>query len=126
VSRRGIDGTIEIGVTMLAAAGILQAVGLFLMPTNVLALFVPEILFFGGIGLVLPNSVAGALSPFPERAGAASSLAGFVQMLFSAAIGLLVVALLRDNAWPLVTITFSTGILAFGLFILTRDLRKPR
>jgi DHA1 family bicyclomycin/chloramphenicol resistance-like MFS transporter len=126
VSRRGIDGTIEIGVTMLAAAGILQAVGLYLMPTNVLALFVPEILFFGGIGLVLPNSVAGALSPFPERAGAASSLAGFVQMLFSAAIGLVVVALLRDNAWPLVTITFSTGILAFGLFMLTRDLRNPR
>lgn len=124
VSRRGLDGTIAIGVTMLAAAGLLQAIGLYLMPHQVLALFIPEIIFFGGIGLVLPNSVAAALSPFPERAGAASSLAGFLQMLVSAAIGIIVVALLRDNAWPLVLVTLTTGLLAFILFIVTRSLRS--
>ncbi len=124
VSRLGLDGTIRIGVIMLASAGVLQALGLFLMPHEVLALFVPEIIFFGGIGLVLPNSVAAALSPFPERAGAASSLAGFVQMLVSAAIGLIVVAMLRDSAWPLVFITLSTGVLAFVVFQATANLRR--
>ena len=109
---------------MLASAGVLQALGLFLMPHEVLALFVPDIIFFGGIGLVLPNSVAAALSPFPERAGAASSLAGFVQMLVSAAIGLIVVAMLRDSAWPLVFITLSTGVLAFVVFQATANLRR--
>lgn len=123
VARRGLDGTIEIGVWMLAAAGLLQALGLLLFPQQVLALFIPEIIFFGGIGLVLPNAVAAALSPFPERAGAASSLAGFIQMLLSAAIGLLIVSMIKDNAWPLVIITLSTGLIALAVFLASHRLR---
>jgi MFS transporter, DHA1 family, multidrug resistance protein len=66
VSRLGLDGTMEIGVTLLAVAGIGQALGLLIFPEQVLALFIPEIIFFAGIGLVLPNAVAAALSPFPN------------------------------------------------------------
>ncbi len=123
VSRLGLDGTMEIGVALLAGAGVLQALGLFLFPDNVLALFIPEVIFFSGIGLVLPNAVAAALSPFPERAGAASSLAGFFQMMASAAIGILVVSLIRDNAWPLVVVTVLSGATAFIVFAFSRKLR---
>ena len=123
VARLGLDGTIGIGVTFLVAAGIAQALALLLFPAAVLALFIPEMLFFFGIGLVMPNAVAAALSPFPDRAGAASSLAGFFQMLISAVTGLIVVALIRDTAWPFVTVTFLCGATAFLVFTCTRKLR---
>lgn len=124
VSRKGLDGTMGIGVVALAVSGVTQVWGLWLFPYNVLALFGPEVVFFFGVGFVLPNAVAAALSPFPERAGAASSLAGFVQMICSAALGLAVVGLINDNAWPLVAVTFATGVLALLVFILTRELRR--
>ena len=41
-------------------------------------------LYFTGMGMVLPQAQAGALLPFPERAGAASSLLGFVQQMLAA------------------------------------------
>lgn len=123
VARLGLDGTMEIGVSLLAGAGLLQVLGLLLFPDHVLALFIPEIVFFGGVGLVMPNAVAAALSPFPERAGAASSLAGFAQMMFSAAVGIAVVALIQNNAWPLAGVTFFSGATAFIVFAVTRGLR---
>ena len=40
--------------------------------------------YLAGMGMVLPQALAGALQPFPERAGAALSLVGFVQQTLSA------------------------------------------
>ena len=44
-----------------------------------LSIVLPVSIYLAGLGMVLPQSIAGALTPFPERAGAASSLFGFVQ-----------------------------------------------
>jgi DHA1 family bicyclomycin/chloramphenicol resistance-like MFS transporter len=46
------------------------------------------VLFAAGVGLVMPNSMAGAIGPFPTMAGAASALLGFIQMTIAAAIGI--------------------------------------
>jgi DHA1 family bicyclomycin/chloramphenicol resistance-like MFS transporter len=40
-----------------------------------------------GQGFVYPNSQAGAVAPFPHRAGAASAMVGFLQMTIAAAAG---------------------------------------
>ena len=48
---------------------------------------VPMMFYMFGVGLVMPQSMASALQPFPERAGAASSLVGFAQMTFGAIVG---------------------------------------
>ncbi len=55
-----------------------------------------------GLGLAMPQALAGALQPFPERAGAASSLIGCVQQSVAAATGALVGQSLGATAWPLV------------------------
>ena len=123
VSRLGLDGTLVIGVRALAAAGVLQALALVFAGEHVAAIIVPELLFFFGVGLTLPNSVAAALSPFPERAGAASSLGGFFQMLLSSIIGLAVVASLGATAWPLVLVTLGSGLVALLSFELSRGMR---
>ncbi len=125
VGRRGISGVVSIGVMCLAVAGVLQTVGYLAFPQYALALFGPELVYFFGIGLVLPHSIAGALSPFPDRAGAASSLQGFLQMTFSAGVGMLVVALLNGSAIPLVLTTLLMGVMTLVIFHLS-DVGKNR
>lgn len=124
VTRRGLEGVISLGVACLFAGGVLQLAGHLAFPDSVLALFIPELLYFFGIGFTLPHSIAGALSPFPERAGAATSLQGFIQMTFSAAIGLLVVALIaRLGPAPLAVMTCLMGAGTFAVFHASEKIR---
>jgi DHA1 family bicyclomycin/chloramphenicol resistance-like MFS transporter len=73
--------------------------------------------------MVLPQSIAGAMTPFPERAGAASALLGFVQQSAAALCGVVVGALLGSSAWPLVGAVAVMGCATLGLWIATRAVR---
>jgi DHA1 family bicyclomycin/chloramphenicol resistance-like MFS transporter len=68
--------------------------------------------------------MAGALTPFPERAGAASSLFGFVQQSWSAIVGAAVGHLLGTNAWPMVAAIALMGLAALGVWAMTRGTRR--
>jgi DHA1 family bicyclomycin/chloramphenicol resistance-like MFS transporter len=124
VSRRGFDGTIRVGVVLLAVGGIGQWLGAFFLPGEIVAFVIPEMIYFAGIGLVLPQSMAGAMAPFPERAGAASSLAGFVQMVCASAAGAAVGAFVGGSAMPLVTASALSGIGALAIFAWTKSARR--
>ena len=71
-------------------------------------------IYLAGLGLALPTSMAGALTPFPDRAGTASSLMGFTQQsgaaIAAAAIGLY----LGRSAWPVAGAVAVDGLLALG------------
>ena len=82
-------------------------------------------IYFLGFGFMLPNMIAAAMSPFPERAGAASSLMGFVQMTSAAIVGWIMGASLGGTAMPLVIVMAVAGIGSFALFHLTRHHRPP-
>lgn len=124
VTRIGIDGVVSLGVLCLAGGGALQLLGYLIFPQSVLALFIPELIYFYGIGYVLPHSIAGALSPMPERAGAATSLQGFLQMSFSAAMGIFVVALIPLYG-PL-PLAVTTCVMGLGTLIVFRLSQKTR
>ena len=124
VSRRGFDGTIRVGVVLLAVGGIGQWLGAFFLPDEIVAFVIPEMIYFAGIGLVLPQSMAGAMAPFPERAGAASSLAGFVQMVCASAAGAAVGAFVGGSAMPLVTASALSGAGALAIFAATKSARR--
>jgi DHA1 family bicyclomycin/chloramphenicol resistance-like MFS transporter len=124
VSRRGFDGTIRVGVVLLAVGGIGQWLGAFFLPDEIVAFVIPEMIYFAGIGLVLPQSMAGAMAPFPERAGAASSLAGFVQMVCASAAGAAVGAFVGGSAMPLVTASALSGAGALAIFAWTKSARR--
>ena len=83
-------------------------------------------LYLAGLGMVLPQAIAGAMTPFPERAGAASALLGFVQQSAAALCGALVGALLGSTAWPLAGSDRGDGLRDAGLWIATRAVRAPR
>jgi DHA1 family bicyclomycin/chloramphenicol resistance-like MFS transporter len=63
------------------------------------------------------------MTPFPERAGAASALLGFVQQTLAALCGAVVGALLGSNAWPLAAAVTVMGCATLVLWILTRAVR---
>lgn len=73
------DRLISAGTLVLAVAGIAIALAPRLAPETALGLMLPMILYGFGNGLVMPNSFAGSMRYFPQIAGAASALAGFLQ-----------------------------------------------
>ena len=126
VTRYGFDHTIGVGAVCLAVGGVGQWLGAFFLPHALLAIIVPEMIFFIGIGLVLPQSMAAAMAPFPDRAGAASSLVGFVQMVFASVAGAIVGSFVGGSAMPLVTASALSGLLVYAVFVGTKSLRASQ
>ena len=126
VTRVGLDGMIGIGSVVCAVGGLLACASIALGLTSSLSLVIPVAIFLAGFGMVLPQSIAGAITPFPERAGAASSLLGFVQQIGAALCGALVASLLGRNAWPLAGAIALMGCITLAVWIATRDVRRRK
>ena len=124
VARLGLDRVAGLGSAMLAIGGLLMSLSVALGFTSSLSLVLPVAMFLAGLGMVLPQSIAGAMTPFPERAGAASSLFGFVQQTAAAVCGALVAWLLGRNAWPLAAAMALMGCATLLLWLLTRGVRR--
>src|SRR5207247_1934043 len=83
------DRTIGWGALAMAAGGLAMVGAIALWPTAAAGVTLAMMLYLVGLGLSMPQAFAGALQPFPERAGAASSFIGFVQQTLAAACGAL-------------------------------------
>lgn len=126
VGRRGLDGVIALGVACLAAGGLAMLAGVatgFGGPVGVVG---PMALYACGVGLTMPQAQASAMMPFPERAGAASSLTGLCQMLLAACVGLLVGHLLTGSALPLPIVMSVIGVATLTLFHASAGIRAGK
>jgi DHA1 family bicyclomycin/chloramphenicol resistance-like MFS transporter len=120
----GADRTMGVGVVTMAAGGIvlmLAAAGGWHVAAG---LILGVGLYLAGMGLALPQAQAGALLPFPDRAGAASSLLGFTTQTISALVGAVLGHVLGDNAWPLAIAVALAGCIAVALWASTRTVHK--
>jgi MFS transporter, DHA1 family, multidrug resistance protein len=137
VKRRGLDGVIGLGTLCLGGGGLLMLAATLafgqqpgLLPS--LSITLPMALYAAGVGLTMPQAQASAMMPFPERAGAASSLVGICQMTLSALVGLLVGWLLTGktaavpSALPLPVVIACIGVIALATFHLSHGIRKAR
>ena len=122
VGRRGLDGTIALGVACLAVGG-LGMLAMMLLVASPLAVIGPMAVYTLGVGLALPPTQANAMMPFPERAGAASSLLGICQMTFAALLGIGLGQALGASALPLPLVVAATGGAALALFVASRRAR---
>jgi MFS transporter, DHA1 family, multidrug resistance protein len=124
VMRLGLDRTIGIGAATMAAAGLAMAAVVALGLGNVAWLVGAMMLYLAGMGLAMPQTMAGAMTPFPDRAGTASSLLGFSQQgtaaIAAAAIGLY----LGRSAWPVAGTIAVMGCCAFLIWAGTRRVRR--
>ncbi len=59
-------------------------------PQHVISVILPMMFFMVGVGLVMPQSMAGALVDYPHMAGSASGFLGFLQMSVAALVGVFV------------------------------------
>jgi DHA1 family bicyclomycin/chloramphenicol resistance-like MFS transporter len=126
VLRQGLDRVIGLGSSALALGGLAMVMGVALESSWVFAMVLPIALYLTGLGLTLPQGIAGALSPFAERAGAASSVLGFVQQSGAALLGVAVGHLLGRSAWPLAAAIAAMGCLTVLVWALTRVARTAK
>ncbi len=79
-----------------------------------LAILVPQFFYNMAHAITTPCSQAGAIAPFPQNAGAAAALMGFVQMLVAAGVGIWIGASYDGTVLPL-TLTIAAGSLCTWL-----------
>jgi len=123
VTHIGLDRTIGLGGLALALGGLAMVATVALGLSSPAALVLPAMFYLAGFGLAVPQGFAGALSPFHDRAGAASSLMGFVQQTSAAALGAIVGHTLGQTAWPLAIAMAAMGCLTFVIWIVSRGIR---
>jgi MFS transporter, DHA1 family, multidrug resistance protein len=119
----GIDRTIGTGCLTMTAGGLIMTAALALNAALPAALILAMGVYFAGMGMVLPQAQAGALLPFPERAGAASSLVGVVQQVLAAIVGAVLGHLIGGTAWPLAASVVTVSAAAVVIWALTRRIR---
>ncbi|WP_413991337.1 multidrug effflux MFS transporter [Labrys okinawensis] len=124
VPRVGIDRTIAAGVVCLAGGGLVMLACVLFGAGHPAEIVVPMMLYLFGVGLVMPQAMAGALMPFPTKAGSASSFCGFTQMLGGALIGAAVGHFLGASALPLPMAIAATGMCALIIFLLSGPARR--
>jgi MFS transporter, DHA1 family, multidrug resistance protein len=122
--RFGLDRSIKGGLLAAAIGSAAILLVSILTPT-----FLPFLgamsVFLLGMGIVNPLGTAQALSPFGEKAGAASALVGFWQMM-SAAIGVWLAATVSDQAmFALGTVLTSASLVAVVLYMLRAKTAQP-
>jgi DHA1 family bicyclomycin/chloramphenicol resistance-like MFS transporter len=123
VIRLGLDGVLGLGGCACAAGGLAMLAVVAIGLTSSMSLVLPMAVYLAGLGMVLPQGIAGAMTPFPERAGAASSLFGFIQQTAAAVCGAAVGWFLGQSAWPLAAGVAVMGLATLGLWLATRGLR---
>jgi MFS transporter, DHA1 family, multidrug resistance protein len=123
VMRLGIDGTIGCGGVAMTVGGLGMVAAVAFGISSSLGLVVPMAVYLAGLGLVLPQSLAGALTPFPGRAGTASALLGFIQQTAAAVCGVVVGQMLGNTAWPLAIAVALMGGVSLLLWFATGAIR---
>jgi MFS transporter, DHA1 family, multidrug resistance protein len=120
ISRWGPGRTIRVGVVCLVVGGSAM-VGLMLAGFGpYAAIAAPMALYAFGIGLVLPSANASSMMPFPERAGAASSLGGLIQCTAAAAVAAIMAAFLDGRPMILPLVIAGMGLASAFVALLLR------
>jgi DHA1 family bicyclomycin/chloramphenicol resistance-like MFS transporter len=112
-ARFGIDALIWWGIALTIIGCLLNVLVYLALPGWEMAtIFLPQIVIGVGNGLLLPTSVAGAVSIRPQVAGTASGATGFIQMAIGAAAAQLggnVIAHAQD-AMPMLLLMLAFGV----------------
>ena len=90
------------------------------------AIMLPQYLFMLGHGVHQPCSQSGAIGPFPQAAGAASALNGFLMMLAAFAVGNWLGTHMDGTVYPLVMgVWFWSVLIALAAWTLVQKQGQP-
>ena len=116
----GIPALLFTGTIALAVGGVLMVILMSSADTRVWHVLFPMVIYMIGVGLALPQSTAGAITPFPQAAGTASSLMGFCQMTFAAVVGIVTAAFIDDYPAALGWVIAVLGVANLALSVVWR------
>jgi len=123
VMRLGIDRMMGIGTAIMALGGLFMVAVIVFALANVVWFVGTMTIYLAGLGLALPSAMAGALTPFPDRAGTASSAMGFVQQTGAAVSAAAIGYYLGTSPWPVAATLAIAGCLACLIWATTRKVR---
>jgi len=108
---------------LLVAGGTMLAFALD-RPERVMSIVLPMMVFMHGVGLVMPQSMAGALADYPHIAGSASGLLGFIQMTVAGIVGVAVGHGYDGTPVAMALAVAATGLLSLLVYLLLLH-RRP-
>jgi len=114
----GVERMCLAGTFFTAAGGTLVFVLIWSDMISIWSIIVPTIVYFFGMGMSQPNIQAGAISPYPQMAGAAASLLGLAQYVSAGLLSMVLALFAFDQTFLLATIMGTSGVFAFLVFIL--------
>lgn len=121
----GLDRSILIGLFASVVGG-MAMFGLWLVGVrHWAAIILPMCCVMFGMGILRPNSIAGAMAPFREMAGAASALIGFLQMAAGATAGALLLLLPFPPGDVMPPLVALYPMISLCVFAAMRMRRKP-
>ncbi len=123
VMRLGIRRLLQAGAALMCAAGLAAAALAWSGAGHWLAVVLPFMAFLFGSALVMPNALAAALTPFPQSAGAATSLIGAVGFGSGALISTALGAAFDGTARPMASLAALAGV---GAFLFERLLLRGK
>ncbi len=118
VSTYGIDRVIGWGALLATLSGSVMAILAMLEIYHITAIIIPHTFYMVAVGLVMPQTMAGALAPFAQMAGTASAFLGFIQMSTAAIIGIIV-----GHSYDGTPRSMSISIALMGIFTLLSYLK---
>jgi DHA1 family bicyclomycin/chloramphenicol resistance-like MFS transporter len=114
LARHGLRGAVRIGALFTLAGGLSMAALSLAGLHTVWAILLPQWVFAVGHGVHQPCGQAGAIGPFPEKAGTAASLSGFYMMLVAFGVGLFLGRTMNGTVYPM-----TLGIGVFSVLLAT-------
>jgi len=110
---------------LIAMAGVVSCIALVAGGAlSSLTLFAPMVIAQFGQGLGLPNAQAEVMHVFPLRAGTASALSSFSQMVFAAVASQSVGVLQNGTAWPMLAIMLVGTLGALTAVTTARTMQR--
>ncbi len=118
VLRFGIDGLLRISTAVMLVSGVVLAALAWAGVDHPAAVVAPMFVLMMAFTASMPQATAGALTPFPKIAGAASSLLSFCQFLIASGWALAVGLAYDGTQRPMATAIALGAVLTFGAFWL--------
>ena len=113
-----------IGSILVAFSGMLMLSMNLIQFDHPLAIILPMFIYMIGFAFVWPITVSACLQPFPEKAGAASSLQGFIQNTMSAVFSGLLALTFNGTPMPLCIALLIAGILTVITCFLSNTIKQ--
>jgi DHA1 family bicyclomycin/chloramphenicol resistance-like MFS transporter len=125
--RFAVQRTVAIGGSFSLMGGSLMWLNAWLGWQSVPSLMGPFYLFILGHGIHQACGQSGAIGPFPQAAGAASALNGFLMMVFAFATGVWLGAINDGSALPMAQgVAFWSVAVALSAWLLVLRRGGPR